>query len=420
MSTLTHRRPVSVSGLWLAVRRAGDGLARAGSGAGVGVPVAIVALVLALLIGQALSMNGGSVLGLIEFGRHYLAYTHPPAGVPGFSPDGYDGQFYWIQAGDPLLLHAGTLARLSATHPDFMQRLAYPAFAFLLAGGQRAVLPYTMLAVNVLAVLGITWAVAAYARDRGRSPMWALAVGLTPGLLMPVLRDLTDPLATCAMLGGLLAWEQGRRWWAAALLATAALAREPMVVALVAVGVDAAADWWRTRDAAGWAHAMRQAAVRAWPVLVVPAVLFVAWQAYLRVRYVPGATVAAPAQLTGTWAFPPFAGLIGEPHLASQLEPAHIVGWNMAYVALLLVGGATALQLLRRDVHTMSVAAALMLGVLAVIPRIDSAWPLTRYGAPLLVTLLVAGLRLRSRSAVAIPVAAAVLSLWLPLVIRGA
>ena len=59
-----------------------------------------------------------------------------------------------------------------------------------------------MLAINLLVVLAITAAFAAYARRRGWSGWWALAVGLTARLLLATMRDLSDPLAAASMLAG--------------------------------------------------------------------------------------------------------------------------------------------------------------------------------------------------------------------------
>jgi hypothetical protein len=120
-------------------------------------PVLVVAVVLGLLIGSRLSFYHGDPAGFVLFGQRFLQYTHPPAGAPVNSPYGYDGQFYWIQATDPLLLRHATLVNLQATAPGYhLQRAAYPALAYALALGQRGALPWTLLSVNVFAVLGIT------------------------------------------------------------------------------------------------------------------------------------------------------------------------------------------------------------------------------------------------------------------------
>ncbi len=99
-------------------------------------PVLVVAVVLGFLIAARLSTYHGNAAGFVLFGQRYVHYTHPPAGAPINSPDGYDGQFYWLQATDPLLLHHSTLADIHNTAPGYhLQRPAYPALAYALAAG---------------------------------------------------------------------------------------------------------------------------------------------------------------------------------------------------------------------------------------------------------------------------------------------
>ena len=132
-----------------------------------------------------------------------------------------------------------------------LQRVAYPALAYAFAAGQAGVLPWSLLAINIIAVLGITAGFARWAARRGISPWWALAVGLLPGFVVATVGDMSDVIATGAMLGGLMLWQGGRRWPAAGLLALATLAREPMILAAGAVAVEAAAHAWRSRARAG-------------------------------------------------------------------------------------------------------------------------------------------------------------------------
>src|SRR5580704_5777954 len=90
-------------------------------------PVLIVALVLAIALGLSLQRYHGSLLGPIQFGRQFAPVTHPPAGAPVLSPFGFDGQFFYLQAQDPLLLHHSTIAAFRAVHDGYrLQRVGYP------------------------------------------------------------------------------------------------------------------------------------------------------------------------------------------------------------------------------------------------------------------------------------------------------
>ncbi len=347
----------------------------------------------------------------MRFGVAEAAYTHPPAGALVDSVDGYDGQFFWPTAQDPLLLRDRTVAALRGAGQAFrLQRMAYPLLAFALAGGEPGAVPWTLLAINALTILVITAGFVAYARRRDVSPWWGLAVGLLPGMLTGVLRDLSDPLAVASMLGGLIMWQLGRRWWAAGLLTIAVLAREPMMLAVAAVTVELIAVWWRDRRQPG---ALVRAARRAWPVPIVPLAAFSAWQVYIDVRY--GGNVAA----TGGSSFvAPATNFVAEVSHALGKSSPLAGGWDLVYLALTLGAILTALALLRRRVTAAGVAAALF-GMSLLVLDFGDDWSYTRLSAPLFVALLMAGLERRSRFTLSLCATVAATGALIPLAITG-
>jgi hypothetical protein len=376
----------------------------------VAAPVLVVAVVLGFLLAARLSTYHGNAAGFALFGRQYVRYTHPPARAPINSATGYDGQFYWIQATDPLLLHRSTLTNLHATAPGYhLQRLAYPALAFVLAAGSRTVLPWALLAVNVFALLGITAAFSVYAWRRGWSCWWALAVGLMPGLLMPTLRDLSDPLAVAGMLGGLMAWQRGRSWLAGALLTVAVLAREPMMLAVAAVAADAGGRWWRERRIPGsFIRSLR----RAWPAVVIPAAAFLVWQVYIHGRY--GASAAASSKPV----LPPLQDFVDEVRYALGHDAPATALWDLVYLVLILTGMGGAVALLRQRPTAPTLAAVLFAVSLTVIVFGDQ-WGDTRYSAPLFAALLLGGLESGSRRVPRLCALVAGMTLFLPVALVG-
>jgi hypothetical protein len=137
-------------------------------------------------------------------------------------------------------------------------RVFYPVVAGAASGGSVGALPYAMLAVNLVAVLGGTLAVGLWLRARG-APVWPAALfGLFPGLVFAVFRDLTEPLAFALTATAVLAFDgrsRRRLVLSAALFALAALTREtvaPFALAAAAALVvedRARADDWRSRAA---------------------------------------------------------------------------------------------------------------------------------------------------------------------------
>jgi hypothetical protein len=370
-------------------------------------PVAVVALVLTLSITLNLRADGGNLTGFIEFGTTFAHATHPPPGALVGSPSGYDGQFFYVQALDPLLLHDSTVNALRAAGEEFrLQRVGYPALAALLAGGRRSAIPLALLAVNVLVLLGVTAAFAIYARRQGWSTLWALAFALMPGMLLATVMDLSDPLAMAGLLSGLLLWRGGRRWPAALALTVAVLTREVMMLAVVGVAAEACVRGYRARAAGGW----RATASQVWPVIVIPVAVFAAWQAYVMARY--------GGPIGGAGLSVPLVNLVSELR-GSFRGYAPTAAWDVANVLLILAASGAAICSLRRRVTILNAAAcALAVGVL--VPTLGSVWSDARLSAPLFTLLLIDGLQQRNRYAVGIGTAAAAMTMLIPFAIPGA
>ena len=199
-------------------------------------PVLVTAVVLLALVGAKLVQYDGDPTGFAQFGRAAAPAVMPPAGARIDSEIGYDRQFFYVQAVDPLLRDRARSA-LVATNGEYRaQRVLYPALAYVAAAGRADGVPWTLLLLNVAA---------------------ALAIGLSPGVVLAVLRDLSGPLAIAGLASGLVAWRMRRPWVAGGALTAAVLAREAMVLAVVAIAIEAA---WRRRarrDASVVADALR-------------------------------------------------------------------------------------------------------------------------------------------------------------------
>ena len=210
---------------------------------------AIVAAFYALLVTPGLVSNPYQ---FVNIGRQFLHKSTSSATIDQHARAinhkiGYDGQFYYFLAADPVhgkdyMDNAGVI----------YSRIGYPATVRALSGGNVVLIPYVMLLVNVLAAVGGTLAVAFFLRRNGLPPALALVYGLYPGLLMSVLRDLTEPLAFALAAAGLLVFDarsKRRLLGSGALFGLAMLTREtvalfPAILALaLLVGVGNASEW---------------------------------------------------------------------------------------------------------------------------------------------------------------------------------
>jgi hypothetical protein len=117
---------------------------------------------------------------------------------------GYDGQFSYFIARDP------SDGCQPCDVPAYRyQRILYPLLAWMLAFGRPEAVPWTLIVVNVAALVAGTYFTERLLAARGVSRWYALAYGLYGGLVAGLRLDLTEPLAYGLVQGALWAWD---RW----------------------------------------------------------------------------------------------------------------------------------------------------------------------------------------------------------------
>lgn len=369
-------------------------------------PVIVVALVLAAFIGVRMHSYRGDPTGFVQFGRTGVSVIQPPPGAIIRPDQGYDGALFWLQAHDPLVVRDSTVKRLDTAQGEFRAvRVAYPALAGALSLGSDDALPWTLLLLDVAALLALTAGAARFLRAEGRSGWWAVAIGLSPGVVLALLRDLADPLATAAGLGGLMAWHRRRVGLATALLVLAVLTREPMVFAPVAVGAEALLG-------GGGRARVRERLRTAAPVVLLPLAAFAAWYLYVTGRF--NWVLPASTNPPGEFSFP-FDGLISSIADESHKPFADAV-WGIAYLGLVLAALVAVVRLLlARCRDALVLTAALFAVAVCFETYAGDKWTYARQSVPLITALGLAGLVHRRRLAAGIAVAAAALTLLIPL-----
>ena len=202
----------------------------------VGEAVVLVAAFYALFVWARIDHSG--VKWFVHLGQEFETAGHTSSKIGpqlGWqSKIGYDGQYYFAVAVDPE--HARDYMDGKAGY--VYGRPILPLLAGGLGGGSVRAVPYTLLAINLLAVLVAVLAIALWLRARGLSPWWSILFGLYPGFVFTVFRDLTEPLAFAFVALAMLAMQRRRVWLSAALFALAVLTREttfPFALAAVAL-----------------------------------------------------------------------------------------------------------------------------------------------------------------------------------------
>jgi hypothetical protein len=144
-----------------------------------------------------------------------------PADRPWGGGTGYDGQFAYAIALDPL----GARAKLD--QPDFRyRRIVYPLVVHAVSLGQPTWIPWTMMAVNLLAAALGSVILGELLARRGALAWLALVLPFSLGYLVAVRADLSEPLALTLALGGWLAFENDRPALSVLLFAVGGLAKE--------------------------------------------------------------------------------------------------------------------------------------------------------------------------------------------------
>ncbi len=166
------------------------------------------------------NFSGFAVIG----SRWAARELFPPDYLVAPGSRGYDGQFFLYIARDPLLLRESWR---QIDIPAYRYgRILYPLLAGMLALGTLTLLPYTLVLVNLLAVLLGTHFAIRLLRAVGLSPWYAAGYGLLSGFFLCILRDLAGPVAMAGLIGGGYYYFRGRYLPAAVYFAAGILARE--------------------------------------------------------------------------------------------------------------------------------------------------------------------------------------------------
>ncbi len=174
----------------------------------------VIAFTAGLYVAITLSMHDNDPMVFVQAGSLY------DSSVPG-NTIGYDGQFYYFIAKDPL--HAWSAMDIPAYR---YRRIIYPALGYLLSLGNDRLLPWVLIFINYLALVGTTFMLEKTLTRQGLSRWYALPYGLFIGSLMSLRLDLTEPLAFFFYQAGLLAWIDHRKKISGSLFALAILTKE--------------------------------------------------------------------------------------------------------------------------------------------------------------------------------------------------
>lgn len=246
-----------------------------------------VGLFYAALLALAARSYGWHASCFLHIGEKTLSQDHadlPPGLVLYVDSHGYDGLHYYQLARDPFLLDPAEAAPFK-TDRFFtrLQRVLFPALAWLVAGGDDGRIPAAMLAVNLASLL-----LAAVFLCRIGGPVSGAWMATAPGLAIGLFYGLTEPVSLALAAWAFLAFLRERWGAAAVLLAGACLARESSILFVGGLAVVLA---WDRR----WRAAATVAAG------AVPAFLYAAWLSRRVGPISDGALAAMTCPAAGIW-----------------------------------------------------------------------------------------------------------------------
>lgn len=253
--------------------------------------VAITAISYGAFLAARLENAGWDASKLVHAGGRFVNTTKWRH-LATVEPDGpgYDGQFFYMLAVDPLVIDPASHGFRIDSPPYRQQRIVYPLLARLAAAGRVEWLPAAMVGVNFVAVLAVAWLGASWSRRQGGNALWGLLLAGYPGFLVSLSRDTAEIVAAAFVLGGLATAYSGKHWWAAAMFSLGVLTRETTLWSAVATGVGGCMGWYsrRSDERTTSKHEVEEArALSAGSVAAaaIPAAVFVAWQAILAWRW---------------------------------------------------------------------------------------------------------------------------------------
>jgi hypothetical protein len=233
----------------------------------------LIALLAALAFSLVrwLTWAHGHISRFILIGRHFATPAQLPHGMPVARTYGYDGQFFYRLALNPVNFHH-TAYGITMDRPYRYMRIGYPALTWLVSLGQHFLVPIMLVAVNLAAIGALGYLGALFAAAGERHALAGLLLPAYFGLITSLARDTAEPLAAVCLLAGLLAVRARRPVLAGVLLAYGALTRETVMVAVAAMAIMRVVGMLRRqtrpgRDDLAWA---------------VPAVVFAAWQVVVK------------------------------------------------------------------------------------------------------------------------------------------
>lgn len=247
--------------------------------------IAVNALVLYSI--RPYGYNVSALIRINEFEKEGATPRYFQKGMVIFQDGGYDGQAYYYVAMDPFL----TLGHFRDAYRQ--QRVFYPLLSRALALGDSGRVPFSMYAVNLLALAAGMFFFIRILGHYSLDPAWSLLYGLSAPSIMTIQYDLPSPLSIALLIAAVYFYVvRGNLNVTAFFFALAFLTREDSIVIFLPL---LAWDAQKTRS------------IKRGAVLLSSLVPFFLWQYFITVKLGALPTGASAEVISPV----PFSGILG-------------------------------------------------------------------------------------------------------------
>ncbi|WP_107667488.1 AZOBR_p60025 family cell surface glycopolymer formation protein [Cyanothece sp. BG0011] len=142
---------------------------------------------------------------------------------------GYDGQQFLTLALDPFLQNPETINSLD--HPIYRyRRILYPLVSYLLALGNRSLIPYIMVAINALSIVLIVTITSLYFKSDNLSKFQALFTLCIPGVWMVLSLGTADLFSSVFLIASFYCYRYEKYKLTALFISLGCLTRETLLI----------------------------------------------------------------------------------------------------------------------------------------------------------------------------------------------
>ncbi|BAP18352.1 hypothetical protein ETSB_1634 [cyanobacterium endosymbiont of Epithemia turgida isolate EtSB Lake Yunoko] len=147
---------------------------------------------------------------------------------------GYDGQQFLSLALDPFLQNSETINTLD--HPIYRyRRILYPLISYLFSFGNRTLIPYIMVAINCLSIIGIVWIISLYFQSNQEQKWQPLLTLCIPGVWIVLSLGTADLVSSLLLIVSFHCYRYNKPILTAFTISLACLTRETLLLIWLAI-----------------------------------------------------------------------------------------------------------------------------------------------------------------------------------------